>query len=607
MFRKAQLKVFAIITGILVLLFISALGAVNLIMRSVTERQSKKILGQIAEGVEYDEKTMSFVFMRSDEFDKKHDFHYDVPSSKPAATTAATTAVTTAAVTETTSTVSTTITQTQTTAVQNTTAAVPQTSALTTRPAAATTTAAMPSTTTYIKTTASAPPFYPPVTSDEQKPPFKPDDPWHGDFPQYPNNGGFPQPPGYGGFFPNYWDYWNYWNYWNNWNNRDDRQDGDTQQTTAQESAALTFADELYGLPTLLGNPKPEDNAPPPDQPHGKGEPVPKAIGSFDFFVVMADRSGKYLSVLNNNELERDTAQNYIDSILKKDSASGMLGSLQFYKLEKNNGTLIVFTDKSAEMDMLNKLLRTTVIIGIISVLLLSAAAFFLSRKIIEPLKIAFNKQKQFISDASHELKTPLTVISANADVLSCEIGENKWLTYIRSQTDRMNVLVNDLLNLTRLEINTSDFIRTDFDLSKAVINTALPFECQAFDMNKKFELSVDENVTVNGSERHIKQMTAIFIDNALKYSNDGGTVRISLKKLGDKRALSVYNTGCGISEEEKDKIFERFYRSDESRNRATGGYGLGLAIAKSIIDKHKFKIQVETEPGKSICFIVTM
>lgn len=600
MFKKAQLKVFAIITGILVLLFISVLGSINLIMRSITERQSKKILGQIAEGVEYDEKTMSFVFMRPDDLDKKHDFHYDVKPAKPVTTTS----MTEADVTEAATTTSATTTEAQTTAVQNTTAAVQQTSALTTS-SAAVTTSAPASTTAYIRTTASAPPFHPPVTSEEQNPLYPPYDPWHGKFPQFPDNGGFPQPSENGNDFPNYWDYWNFWNNWNNWNNQQDG--GAPQQTTDREKASLTLAEELYGLPTLLGDSAPVDNSPPPEQPHGKGEPVPKAIGSIDFFVVMADRSGNYLSVLNNNELERDTAQNYIDTILKKDSASGMLSSLQFYKLEKSNGTLIVFTDKSAEMDMLNKLLRTTIIIGIASVLLLSAAAFFLSRKIMEPLKIAFNKQKQFISDASHELKTPLTVISANADVLSGEIGENKWLTYIRSQADRMNVLVNDLLNLTRLENNSSDFVRTDFDLSRAVINTALPFECRAFETNKKFELNVDNNITVNGSERHIKQMTAVFIDNALKYSDSGGTVRISLKAAGDKKILSVYNTGSGINDDEKEKIFERFYRSDESRNRATGGYGLGLAIAKSIIDKHKFKIQVETTPGKSICFIVTM
>lgn len=590
MFRKAQLKVFAIITGILILLFIAVLGSINLIMRSITENQSKKILGQIAAGVEYDEKTKSFIFVPPDNLNKKHDFHYDVPTTKPAATSAPITSSATEAITET----SAVTTVVQTTTVSMTTVQVMQTSIS----ASVSTTAVSEtskSTSTHITTIATEP-FPPPFDPGGHRPPFQPDDPNHG--------GGPPPPPNGGEDFPNYWDYWNSPN---SWENQNDNRDAGYSQATAKKINCFAAAAELYVSPTPLENSTDDSNALPPAQPHGKGEPVPRAVGSIDFFVIMANKSGKYLSALNNNELEADTAQNYIDSILKKDESSGMLSSLQFYKLEKNNGTLIVFTDKSAEIDMLNKLLRTTVTIGFISLLFLSAAAFFLSRKIIQPLKTAFNKQNQFISDASHELKTPLTVISANADVLSGEIGENKWLTYIRSQTDRMNVLVNDLLNLTRLENNSSDFIRTDFDLSKAVINTALPFECRAFETNKKFEINVDDNIMVNGSEKHIKQMTAVFIDNALKYSDSGGTVRISLKAIGDKKLLSVYNTGSGINDDEKEKIFERFYRSDESRNRSTGGYGLGLSIAKSIIDKHKFKIQVETSPGKSICFIVTM
>ena len=163
------------------------------------------------------------------------------------------------------------------------------------------------------------------------------------------------------------------------------------------------------------------------------------------------------------------------------------------------------------------------------------------------------------------------------------------------------------MLNLTRLENNSSDFVRKDFDLSKAVVSTALPFECQAYESNKKFDVSIEKNIMINGSEKHIKQMIAIFIDNALKYSDKGGIIRVSLKKMGDKRMLSVYNTGSGISVADKDRIFERFYRSDLSRNRSTGGYGLGLAIAKSIIDKHKFRIQVDTNPGQSVCFTVIM
>ena len=338
-----------------------------------------------------------------------------------------------------------------------------------------------------------------------------------------------------------------------------------------------------------------------------KVEPIPKKLGSIECFAIMADTNGEYLATLNNDKLDKNTAQKYITAILENSDDTDMINSYQFYKTDKSNGTIIVLTDKSSEMDMLSQLKRTTIIIGSIALVILSIFAYFLSARSIQPVKVAFEKQKQFVSDASHELKTPLTVISTNADVLAGEIGENKWLDYIKSQTERMNILVNDLLSLTRMENKNFQLERKYFNLSKAVINTALPFECQAFESNKKFEVNVEDDIMLSGSEKHIKQMTAIFIDNALKYSNDGGTVRVCLKRVGDRKLLSVYNTGEGIKESDTEKIFERFYRSDESRNRSTGGYGLGLAIAKSVIDKHKFKVHVLNQPGKSVCFMVTM
>ena len=259
---------------------------------------------------------------------------------------------------------------------------------------------------------------------------------------------------------------------------------------------------------------------------------VPRSLGSIDFFIIMADEEGKLAGIQNNDEMSDDVAQEYINEILRRNVSSGMANNYQFCTEKKNNGTLMVFTDKSAEIDMMNKLKRTTVIVGLISVVILSAAAYFLSGLIVRPIKVAFDKQKQFVSDASHELKTPLTVISANADVLEGEIGENKWLAYIQDQADRMNVLVNDLLNLTRLE-NNSNFIPTEFDLSKAIENTALPFECRAFEAGKNFVLNIQEGLRITGSEQHVKQMAAIFIDNALKYSKENGTVRVTLKNDG--------------------------------------------------------------------------
>ncbi|MBP5578496.1 MAG: hypothetical protein J6X56_03290 [Ruminococcus sp.] len=346
-----------------------------------------------------------------------------------------------------------------------------------------------------------------------------------------------------------------------------------------------------------------------------KVEEIPRKIGFVDYFALMADTNGKYLNQLYT-DIDVARAQKYTSIIIndrhdtgiinvKRDT--GLVDSYQYYKASKPNGTIMILTDNSYETNVLKQLKRTTIMVGFIAMVVLSVFAYFLSKKSIQPIKTAFDKQKQFVSDASHELKTPLTVISTNADVLEGEIGDNKWLNYIKSQTDRMSVLVNDLLNLTRLENSNNELERRYFNLSKAIANTALPFECQAFESNKKFEVNIEDNIMLNGSEKHIKQMAAIFIDNALKYSNAGGTIQVTLKRSGERKLFSVFNTGEGIKETDTEKIFERFYRSDESRNRATGGYGLGLAIAKSVADKHKFKIHVLNQPGKGVCFIVTM
>lgn len=606
MFRKAQLKFFSIIISILLVIFTAILGSINIIMKVVMESQSRTVLKQIAAGVEYDDATSTFTYIHPDFDDPDHNKHIEEPPPKQKEEPSEKNTRPSDEKTEPSPEEDTTI-ETSTAAPQNSTDKTTVSSGENQNPPPDTTvqTTATP-TENHVVTTTSAMPEHPASTTfpPEQIPPnhgWQPPEHEH-QRPEHPTDDWNPN--GEKPVYPPPFDWKPWW---------EEEQNNGTYSETAYAGDFANGNIIQLGNTTTTAPPK-EEKEPPisekkwnPSDIRPGAEAVPKSLGSIDFFIVMADTHGQYLATLNNEDLSADTAQNYITGVLNTGTETGTLNNFQFYQLPKENGTLMVFTDKRAELDMLSKLMRTTIIIGIAAFLILSVAAYFLSRQVMKPLKTAFEKQKQFVSDASHELKTPVTVISANADVLADEIGENKWLTYIKSQTERMNILVNDLLNLTRLENNTADFVKTDFDLSKAVVNTALPFECQAFETNKKFELDIEEGISLNGSERHIKQMTAIFIDNALKYSGDGGIVRVTLKKSGDKRFLSIYNTGTGVKDSEKDKIFERFYRSDESRNRATGGYGLGLAIAKSIIDRHKFKVSVENIEGKSICFIITM
>jgi signal transduction histidine kinase len=219
----------------------------------------------------------------------------------------------------------------------------------------------------------------------------------------------------------------------------------------------------------------------------------------------------------------------------------------------------------------------------------------------------AFENQQRFISDASHELKTPLTVISANADVLESEIGTNKWLNNIKSQSNVMNGLVHDLLDLAKFEETAADMVTGQFNLSNLVLNKALEFECTAFEAGKTFEQDIQPDIMYNGNEDSIIHLVTILMDNAIRHSDENGLIRVSLTTEGNKKILTVYNTGNSIKHNEMDKIFNRFYRSDESRSRATGGYGLGLAIAKSVADAHNGTITANGEEGKWISFTVIL
>ncbi len=603
MFRRVQIRFVIITMSIILAIFIAVLGSVNVIMQTVMQKQSQSVLKKIATNIEYNEKTSVFSFVPQGE-------HVPEPTGEkwelyPQQTTQTS---------QTTQISETTETQTTTNAVQTTeTQSPPEISEeeIQTEQSDENTPEYQtenPPEPQPEDTEPESSSEYPTEEITEPQPEIPSEAYTEPQYPDYPYIPDCPPPWDYKPDYPpddNNNDYNNDYNHYRpqrpenfypHFPQNYDNENSDDENLENLSFSGYDILSEYYVLSSVSDFQKKHINDIPP-----------KTIDSIDYFVIMADTSGKFLDIFNNDEIENSLAQRYIDSILDDGAVSGMIESFQFCKSQKINGTVFVFTDKSAEMNMLDRLIKTTILIGSVSFILLSVLVVFLSRKSIEPVQKAFEKQKQFISDASHELKTPLTIISANADVLAGEIGDNKWLNYIQSQAYRMSLLVNDLLNLTRLENNSADMTFSEFNLSQAVLNTALPFECQAFEAHKIFNVDVEKNITIVASERHCKQLFAIFIDNAIKHSDENGEIKVSLKKSGDRKIFSVYNTGSGIHDDEKEKIFERFYRSDDSRSRSTGGYGLGLAIAKSIIDYHKFKLSVENIQGKYIKFIITM
>ena len=287
---------------------------------------------------------------------------------------------------------------------------------------------------------------------------------------------------------------------------------------------------------------------------------------------------------------------------LKKDE--GNYKNIEYLRVDDGHHLVIVGIDREIENALYNKLVLTIIVFTIIGLAFLLIVIILISFWIIKPIKETFDKQKRFISDSSHELKTPLSVINANVDALSSEIGNNDLLNNIKSQTLRMNSLVLDMLQLAKLE-EKEKIINDKIDLSKLVQNEVLPYEALAFENNKKLSINVEQNIEYRGNEEDIKKLINILVDNAIKHSSDNAKIKINLKKDKKHIIFDVYNTGCTFKDSEREKIFERFYRSDLSRNRVTGSSGLGLSIAKAIVESNNLKIKVNSEENKYTKFIV--
>lgn len=304
-----------------------------------------------------------------------------------------------------------------------------------------------------------------------------------------------------------------------------------------------------------------------------------------------------------------DQVRAMADAVLARGVRSGRIGT-QYYSLTDDaeaGGQLLVVLDARLEFLSAERTLRATAMVASLAGLLLGVLAHLLIRRMLQPVQDAFDRQKQFVWDASHEFKTPLAVISANAELLSREVGPSEYLGYIQSEVRRTDGLVQGLLTLARMDKGTVAAELKRFNLSDALLSVALPFESTVFEAGRTLETDVPEGVWYRGDEAMLQQLAMILLSNALKYSDEGGLIRLSLAQRGRGAVLTVFNTGQGIAPEHLERIFDRFYREDASRNSGTAGNGLGLAIARTIVQAHKGRIHAESEYGKSATFIVTL
>ena len=316
------------------------------------------------------------------------------------------------------------------------------------------------------------------------------------------------------------------------------------------------------------------------------------------FYTVAVSYHGDVLVIKNepptvySDEELKALAQDIIGS----GESTGTQDNLAFLKVDKGGYVLVAFMDNTVINESAMTLFRYTLIFGVVVLVLFFFLARFLAKKIVAPLEESYQKQRQFISDAGHELKTPVSVVSANAELLSRELGDNQWLQNIQYENGRMGMLVSQLLELARTENVTPLMELVDF--SRLVAGEMLPFESVAFEKGLVLNSNITNGIAVEGNSTQLKQLTSILLDNAIRHSKPDGEVRLTLTKDHGITELSVINKGDEIPAEHRERIFERFYRMDATRNGEDQHYGLGLSIAKAIVDAHHGHIEVHCYNG---------
>ena len=367
-----------------------------------------------------------------------------------------------------------------------------------------------------------------------------------------------------------------------------------------QNEQMLKAHAQMYSLPPSFAQMMPPGRPMPGGEPSFKPgfDPESPKFQLSTFYTVAVSYGGEVLEIKNEPPAVYTDAdlEQLAKGILKDGAASGMEDNLSFLVVDKGGYLLVTFMDNTVVHESAMTLFRYTLIFGGAAMVLFFLLSRFLARKIVAPLEESYQKQKQFISDAGHELKTPVSVVSANAELLSREIGENQWLANIQYENQRMGMLVGQLLDLARTENVTAQ--REYLDLSRLVAGEALPFESVAFEKGLVLTSDIAGGIVLEGNSTQLKQLTAILLDNAIRHSNAAGEVRLTLTKEHGMAELSVVNPGDEIPPEHREQIFERFYRVDPARNGEDRHYGLGLAIAKAIVDAHHGRVGVRCYNG---------
>lgn len=282
----------------------------------------------------------------------------------------------------------------------------------------------------------------------------------------------------------------------------------------------------------------------------------------------------------------KDDLQKLVTDAVNEPSTSGYVGTYRYLKVNNDAGNLVLLLNTQRDLDSFHAFMRNSIIVSSIVILSVFILLVLISKKVIAPIQQSYQKQKQFITDASHELKTPLAIIRSNTDVLELENGDSKWTKNIQNQVDRLTSLVNSLVVFSRME-EKDTVEKVKFNLSESLHERIDDFEELASFQKKHIIADIDNNIYYRGEQQAIVQLMDILLENAIKYATKETNINITLKKNKKYATMKISNQ-ANVKKGDLRKVFDRFYRLDESRNSTIKGYGIGLSMAKLITEKHK-------------------
>ena len=383
------------------------------------------------------------------------------------------------------------------------------------------------------------------------------------------------------------------------------------EQSVSALRLALRWEDEEFPFRIEIDLPPPEGH--PEDEEAGGGRPDNRHVAMIPVFTVVVDGDGSILSsTMGGNVTISDSAlEEAVSQVLASGAREGTISSprLRFLAQEEGDGSLVIaFADRGWELESLVSLVGTALLVGAGALLCFFLVSLVLSGIALRPAERAWEQQRQFVADASHELKTPITVILANAGIVLAHpeqtvAQESKWIGFIQEEAVRMRSLVEDMLFLAKNDAARQPPQFVSLSMSEVTTGCLLLFEPVAFEAGVSLDSRIDPDITLQGDEEQLRRLVMILLDNAVKYAGEKGSVYLTLTRSAERARLSVTNSGDPIPPEHLPHLFERFYRSDSARSRDRGGYGLGLAIAQTIVQTHGGRLSVTSSAQHGTCF----